>query len=361
MQPSGYKGTQRLQDGCKAAAKGQAATKGLRRGDEGATKGYEGTRMKYRRLGTWGLRLSEIGLGSWLTLNDQDQDRADALHRTAYEHGINFFDTADAYGGGTTETIVGRALAPFRRETYVLATKLFWPVRDWPFPGANDRGLSRKHIMTQCAGSLRRLGTDYIDLYQCHRYDDETPLAETCRAMNDVIDQGKVLHWGVSEWTANQIDAAVGICEEHGWHRPVSNQPLHNMLERHWEADVFPMCARHGLGIVTFSPLAEGLLTGKYLDGVPADSRAADEKLGQWIKPRMTEENTQRLRRLHDLASGMGVPMAQLALAWSLSRPPVTSTIIGASRPEQVVENAAASDLCLDEAVLERITLILGS
>jgi aryl-alcohol dehydrogenase-like predicted oxidoreductase len=316
--------------------------------------------MKYRHLGMWGIKLSEVGFGSWLTLNDGDQERADELHRVAYENGINFYDTANAYGGGDTEIVVGRSLAPFRRDTYVLATKLFWPLRDWPFPGANDRGLSRKHIFEQCESSLQKLQTDYLDLYQCHRYDDATPLIETCRAMSDLVDQGKTLYWGVSEWTADQIDEAVAICDDHGWHRPVSNQPLYNMLERHWEADVFPTCARLGLGIVNFSPLAEGVLTGKYLAGVPTDSRAADEKLGQFIRPRMTEDNEARVRKLHELAEGMGVPMSNLALAWCLRRPELTSTIIGASRPEQIVENCAASELELDDAVLDRISAILG-
>jgi aryl-alcohol dehydrogenase-like predicted oxidoreductase len=233
--------------------------------------------MKYRRLGMWGLQLSD-------------------------ENGINFFDTANAYGGGETETVVGRALAPFRRETYVLATKLFWPVKDWPFPGANDRGLNRKHVIEQCDVSLQRLGVEYIDLYQCHRYDENTPLPETCRAMSDLVDRGKVLYWGVSEWTAEQIAEAVEICDDHGWHQPVSNQPLYNMLERHWEAEVFPTCARLGLGIVNFSPLAEGVLTGKYLDGVPAGTRAADEKLSVWIKPRLTDDNAEKVRKLKTLA-----------------------------------------------------------
>ncbi len=316
--------------------------------------------MKYRRLGMWGIKLSEIGFGSWLTFNQKDQQLADSLHRTAYESGVNFFDTANAYGRGETEVIVGRALKPFRRDTFVLATKLFWPFQqDWPFPGANDRGLSRKHIFEQCHASLKRLDTDYLDLYQCHRFDEETPLPETCRAMNDIIDQGKALYWGVSEWNAEQIDEAVGICEEHGWHRPVSNQPLYNMLERHWEPEVFPMCERHGMGIVNFSPLCEGLLTGKYLEGVPEGSRAADEKLGQFISPRLTEENMARVKKLKELADGMGTSLAALALAWCLRRSELTSTIIGASKPEQIKENVQASELELDEEVRDRIDSIL--
>jgi aryl-alcohol dehydrogenase-like predicted oxidoreductase len=316
--------------------------------------------MEYRRVGMWGVRVSEVGFGSWLTFNDGDQARSDLLHRTAYECGINFYDTANAYGGGQAEIVVGRALSAYRRDTYVLATKLFWPVKDWPFPGANDRGLSRKHVFEQCHASLDRLGTDYIDLYQCHRYDEQTPAFETCRALNDLITQGKVLYWGVSEWTAAQIEDAVAICDEHGWHRPVSNQPLYNMLERRWEEDVFGVCRRHGMGIVNFSPLAEGALTGKYLEGIPPDSRAADEKLGQWIKPRLSDENLAVIRKLAEVAAGLSVPLSNLALAWCLHQEGVTSTIMGATRPEQVVENARASELKLDDVVLERISAILG-
>jgi aryl-alcohol dehydrogenase-like predicted oxidoreductase len=316
--------------------------------------------MKYRRLGMWGVKLSEIGFGSWLTLNRQDQDVADDLHRTAYENGINFFDTANVYGRGRTEALVGKALAPFRRDTYVLATKVYFPVaKDWPFPEANDRGLSRKHIFAQCHASLQRLGTDYIDLYQCHRYDENAPLLETCRAMNDLIVQGKVLYWGVSEWTAQQISDAVAVCDDNGWHRPAGSQPLYNMLERHREPD-FPECARLGLGIVNFSPLAEGILTGKYIDGVPGDSRAADAQAGEFIRPRLTDENLGRLRKLVAVAEGMEVPMSSLALAWCLRRTELTSCIVGASRREQVVENAAASALVLDDLLLDRVSAILG-
>ncbi len=317
--------------------------------------------MKYRRLGMGGLKLSEIGFGSWLTLNRNDQNLATALHRIAYERGINFFDTANVYGRGRTEVLVGAALAPFRRDTFVLATKVYWPFdKEWPFPGANDRGLGRKHVFEQCHASLKRLATDYIDLYQCHRFDENTPLAETCRVMNDLIEQGKVLFWGVSEWTAVQITEAVAIFDDHGWHRPASNQPLYNMLEWHWEAEVFPTCARLGLGIVNFSPLAEGVLTGKYNDGIPPDSRGAQAEAGEFIRPRLSDENLTRVRKLTEIADGLGVPLSNLALAWCLRRPEVTSCIIGATRREQIVENVKANDLLLDEDVLERISAILG-
>jgi aryl-alcohol dehydrogenase-like predicted oxidoreductase len=200
---------------------------------------------------------------------------------------------------------------------------------------------------------------EYIDLYQCHRYDEHTPLIESCRAMNDLIELGKVLYWGVSEWTAQHIDEAVRICREHDWHAPASNQPLFNMLERHWEAEVFPMCRKHGLGIVNFSPLAEGLLTGKYNKGVPKDSRAADEKAGQFIKPRMTDQNKAIVTELSALAGELGITMPQLALVWCLSKPELTSTIIGATKPQQIVENAKASEVVLDDVTLGRIEKIL--
>jgi len=316
--------------------------------------------MKYRRLGEHGITLSEVGFGSWLTSRAKDRERSIGLHRLAYENGVNFFDTANAYGGGETEEVVGEALKPFRRETYVLATKLYWPVPNWPFPGANDRGLGRKHVFEQCDVSLRRLGVEYLDLYQCHRYDEATPLAETCRAMSDLVERGKTLYWGVSEWTAEQIGEAASICEEQGWHGPASNQPLYNMLERHWEAEVFPTCARLGLGIVNFSPLAEGVLTGKYLDGVPEGSRGSDEKLGQWLRPRLSEENQAKVGKLKKLADGMGVPLSQLALAWCLRRPELTSVIVGATKEAQLLENVGASELVIEDEVADGLSAILG-
>jgi aryl-alcohol dehydrogenase-like predicted oxidoreductase len=318
--------------------------------------------MEYRRLGRWGVKLSELGFGSWLTLDDGDQERGDRLFQTAYENGINFFDTSNAYGRGETEMVVGRSLTPFRRDTYVLGTKAFWPFdRNWPFRGANDRGLSRKHLFEQCHASLRRLNTDYIDLYQCHRFDPETPLDETCGIMHDLINQGKVLYWGVSEWTADQIRDACDICTARGWHLPASNQPLYNMLERHWEAEVFPECERHGLGIVNFSPLCEGLLTGKYCGGVPPGSRGSDDKVGRFLLDRMSQENLQTVSLLGEVASDLGVPLPVLALRWCLRRNEITSTITGATSPEQILQNLAAVDLTLDPSTLSRIDDILHS
>lgn len=318
--------------------------------------------MKYRCLGQWGVKLSEIGFGSWLTIKSHGQETADILHKAAYESGINFFDTANVYGSGETEPMVGKALSPFRRDTFVLATKVYFPFqKDWPFPEANDRGLSRKHIFEQCEASLRRLNTDYIDLYQCHRYDENTPLIETCRAFNDLINQGKALYWGVSEWTAEQIEQAVELCNDNRWHPPVSNQPQYNMLQRQWEDDVFPTCAQHGLGIVCFSPLAEGLLTGKYNNGIPEGSRAADSAQNFFIQDKLNDENLSIIAKLAELADGMGVGLCALALAWCLRRPELTSTIVGASKTEQLAQNIKAVDLELDSEVLDRISSILGN
>jgi aryl-alcohol dehydrogenase-like predicted oxidoreductase len=316
--------------------------------------------VKYRHLGRSGLVVSEIGFGSWLTLDEGDLETATELHRTAYESGINFFDTANAYGSGETETVVGHALRPFRRETFVLATKAFWPYEpDWPFPTANDRGLSRKHLHQELEKSLTRLGVDYVDLYQCHRFDENTPLEETCRAMSDLVERGKTIYWGTSEWTGTQIQAAVSICEDAGWHRPISNQPIYNMLDRHWEKDTFPDTQRCGIGNVCFSPLAEGMLTGKYVDETPDGSRAGHEKKGKFLRARFTDPNIEKVRRMAVIAAELGVPMSTIALRWCLRRTEVSSCIVGASRPEQIVENTKAVDFEWDESIEVKIAAIL--
>jgi len=318
--------------------------------------------MKYRFVGRSGIQVSTISLGSWLTVDTHGQELSDELHRTAYENGVNFFDTADVYGNGSTEGMVGKSLEPFRRDTYVLATKVYFPVSAHPFPGINDRGLSRKHIFEKCHNSLKELKTDYIDLYQCHRYDDDTPLVETCRAMNDLIRQGKILYWGVSMWTADQIRHAAAICDDHDWVRPISNQPQYNMLQRGLEEEVMPTCYELGLGLVVFSPLAQGVLTGKYRKGErpPADSRAADERDGQWMTKVLTDANLDKVNRLKDLCSGLGISIAQLALAWCLRRKEMTSCIVGATKSSQLRENIGAGDIELDDEILDRIKMIFG-
>ena len=310
--------------------------------------------MEYRRLGSSGLKLSEIGLGSWLTYGvGVEAEVAKQCVATAYDLGVNFFDTANAYGRGAAEQVMGQALAGYRRESYVLATKVFYPMESGP----NDAGLSRKHVIEQCHASLRRLGTDYIDLFQCHRYDDDTPLDETLRALDDLVRQGKVLYVGVSEWSAGQIANALGIADEAGLDRIVSNQPEYSLLQRRIEAEIIPLCSREGVGQVVWSPLAQGVLTGKYAPGQapPAASRAASGRMGMFIRRWMTDEVLESVQRLRTVADEVGVTLAQLALAWVLREPAVASAIIGASRPSQLEENCAASGRQLGPDVLAAI------
>ncbi|GAC1332639.1 MAG: aldo/keto reductase family protein [Candidatus Dormibacteria bacterium] len=310
--------------------------------------------MEYRRLGRSGVKLSAIGLGSWLTYGNQvDRENSTACIRRALELGVNFFDTADIYHVGAGETELGVALEGVKRSDYVLATKVFWPMSD----NVNDRGLSRKHIMESCDKSLRRLKTDYIDLYQCHRYDADTPLDETLRALDDLVRQGKVLYTGISEWEAGQIRAATDHADEHGLDRIVSSQPQYNMLWRVIEKEVIPLCEEKGIGQVVWSPLAQGLLTGKYLPGepVPADSRGADERASGPIQGWLQDANLKAVQGLKPIAADAGISMAQLALAWVLRHPNVTSAIIGATRPAQVDENVKAAGVKLDAATLSAI------
>ena len=233
--------------------------------------------MNYRNLGRSGVKVSEVALGSWLTYGNATEDKTAAkCIKRAFDVGINFFDTANVYARGKAEKVVGKALREYQRDSYVLATKVFFPMGDGP----NDRGLSRKHIMEQCHLSLQRLGTDYIDLYQCHRYDDQTPLDETLRALDDLVTQGKVLYVGVSQWSAQNIQDALNLDEKWGYDRIVSNQPVYNAINRDLEKEVMPLCETEGIGQIVYSPLAQGVLTGKYLPGEPppSDSRAADPK-----------------------------------------------------------------------------------
>jgi aryl-alcohol dehydrogenase-like predicted oxidoreductase len=310
--------------------------------------------LDYRQLGRSGLRLSTIGLGSWLTYGNQvDRDRSIATVKRAFELGVIFFDTADIYARGAAETELGLALDGITRSDYVLATKTFWPMSDNP----NDRGLSRKHIIESCEKSLRRLRTDYVDLYQCHRYDEDTPLDETLRALDDLVDQGKVLHVGISEWKADQIKAAVDYQDAHDLDRLISSQPQYNMIWRVIEREVIPLCEKEGIGQVVWSPLAQGVLTGKYLPGapIPPDSRAADDRVGGYIQGYLRDDVLEAVQRLRPIAEGLGITMAQLALAWVLRQPNVTAAIIGATRPEQVEENVAAANVRLDQSTLAEI------
>jgi voltage-dependent potassium channel beta subunit len=314
--------------------------------------------VRYRQLGHAGVRVSTVGLGAWLTYGGTvEEDTATACIRRAYELDVNFFDNANAYGRGAAEEVMGQALASFRRDTYVLATKVFFPMGEGP----NDRGLGRKHVFEQCHASLRRLGVDYVDLYQCHRYDPDTPLAETCRVMDDLIRQGKVLYWGTSEWTADQIAHAVDLCHAEGWSAPVSNQPQYSALYRGIEKRVLPVSERFGIGNVVWSPLAQGILTGKYtsVDQLPEGSRAASPE-GQFMRAMFTQPVLDAVAAMRRLAERNGCTTGQLALAWCLRQPAVSSVIVGATRPEHVDENVAAADLDLDREVLDEVTRLLA-
>ncbi|MFI0349842.1 aldo/keto reductase family protein [Actinomadura sp. 9N407] len=316
--------------------------------------------MEFRNLGRSGLKISEISYGNWLTHGSQvEEDAARECVRAALDEGVTTFDTADVYAGTRAEEVLGRTLDGQRREGLEIFTKVYWPTG----PGPNDRGLSRKHIMESINGSLRRLRTDYVDLYQAHRFDYETPLEETLRAFDDLVRQGKVLYVGVSEWRADEIERALKIADEMGFDRIVSSQPQYSLLWRVIEEQIVPLCEREGVGQIVWSPIAQGVLSGKYLPGqpLPAGSRATDDKGGaDMIKRYLTDDLLTRVQELKPVAADLGLTMAQLAVAWVLQNPNVASAIVGASRPEQVRDNVKAAGVKLDADVLERIDGILG-
>ena len=313
--------------------------------------------MRYRNLGRWGVKVSAVGLGSWLTYGGSvAEDSARACIQRAYERGVTFFDTANVYARGRAEEIVGRAIAGFQRDSIVLATKVFFPMGDGP----NDRGLSRKHIMEQAHLSLKRLAVDYIDLYQCHRYDTTTPLEETCAAMNDLVHAGKILYWGVSEWNPDQIAGAVRLCRAMRWAEPVSNQPQYSALWRRIEQRVLPTCAEYGLGNVVWSPLAQGILTGKYasISALPPGSRAASPAAGM-MEDYFTQPVLDAVQSAKKIAEANGFTVGQLALAWCLRLADISAVIVGATRPEHVDENVKAADLRVDPSVLAQFDGVL--
>jgi aryl-alcohol dehydrogenase-like predicted oxidoreductase len=305
--------------------------------------------MRYRRLGSSDLEVSEISLGSWLTFGvGVERDKAKACVDRAFELDINFIDTANVYGRGAAEEFLGEALADRPRDSYVLATKLYFPMSD------TDRGLSRAQVEKQIDASLARLRVDYVDLYQSHRYDENTPLEETMQALTEVVRSGKARYLGFSEWTAEQIQAALDMP---GVEKFVSSQPQYSIIHRKPEEDVIPLCAANGISQIVFSPLAQGVLTGKYKVGQqpPQDSRAASEEMGWAMGRFLTDEVIGAVERLRPIADGLGITMSQLALAWVLREPNVASAIVGASRPSQVDDNAAASGIELDTATLAAI------
>jgi voltage-dependent potassium channel beta subunit len=311
-------------------------------------------------MGKTGLKLSAISLGAWVTFGDQIDDAvASELIHYAYDQGVNFFDNADIYASGHAERTMGKAIQDLPREGMVISSKVFWPT----MPGPNGRGLSRKHIIESCHASLKRLGVDYLDLYFCHRYDDETPLEEVVSVMDDLIHQGKVLYWGTSEWSAAQIARAHAIAGQQGKYPPLVEQPHYNMLvRRRVEAELAPAADDLGFGMVTWSPLRSGLLSGKYNDGLPEGARLTMEKY-EWLHGILTDESLATARQLGTIADDLGVSMAQLAIGWLLRLPQVSSVITGATKLDHLKDNLKALDVVdkLDVDVLEKIESVLGN
>jgi voltage-dependent potassium channel beta subunit len=316
--------------------------------------------MHYRRLGHSGLKVSEISLGSWVTFGSQvDEDVASDLLHAAYDAGINFFDNADMYSEGLSEEVMGRAIKDLPRQALVLSSKVFWPT----MPGPNGRGLSRKHITESIHATLKRMDTDYLDLYFCHRFDPDTPVDEVVYTMDTLIRQGKILYWGTSEWRAWQINEAVNVARIHHLAPPTMEQPQYNMFHRRRvEMELSPICREHGIGLTTWSPLYYGILTGKYNDGIPEGSRASLDSMA-WIRDRITPERVAIVRELSQVADDLHVSMAQLALAWLLRRKEVSSVITGATNIRQLQDNLDSAEAVerLSDDVLERIEQILGN
>jgi len=314
--------------------------------------------MKYRQLGSSDLQVSEISLGSWLTYGGGVEDAAArACVDAAFDAGINFIDTANVYALGAAESFLGGVLAGRPRDSYVLATKLYFPMDD----SGDNQGLSRVQVLKQIDESLRRLQTDHVDLYQCHRYDRSTPLEETMEALNEVVVSGKARYIGFSEWSPAQIQASLDLSREHGWAKFVSSQPQYSLLWREPEDEVIPLCEANGISQIVWSPLAQGALTGKYKPGAapPDGTRAAHARMGRMMGGWLDDDVLQRVLGLEPIAAGLGISMAGLALAWVLRGANIASAIVGASRPEQVHENASASGIELDAATLAAIDAIL--
>ena len=316
--------------------------------------------MEYRRLGSTGMYVSEISYGNWITHGSQvETESAIKCVREALNQGITTFDTADVYANTKAEVVLAKALKGVRRESYELFTKVYWPTG----PGKNDRGLSRKHIMESCHASLKRLNTDHIDLYQLHRFDFETPLEESLGALDDLVRQGKVMYVGFSEWTAEQIARGLKIQDQGGYNRFVSSQPQYSALWRVIEAEVVPLSQREGIGQIVWSPMAQGVLTGKYLPGkkAPAGSRATDKKSGAAMISRwMKDDVLEAVQLLKPIAESVDLSMSQLALAWVLQNPNISSAIMGATKPAQIKDNVKASGVKLPPEVMKAIDGAIG-
>lgn len=311
--------------------------------------------MPYRPLGRCGTKVSALGFGGWTTFGASVKDEAaiGAILKTAYEAGINFFDMADVYAMGEAERLMGRALKAFPRHTLVLSSKLHFPMSE----DVNDRGLSRKHIMESVDKSLARIGTDYLDIYFCHRFDENTPLEETCRAMDDLVHRGKILYWGTSRWTGGQLKETYRLCAERNLYPPQVEQPRYNLLGRDaFENEIRPEARRMGMGLVTYSPLASGFLSGKYDNGIPPGSRLAEH---EWIKKIVaTPENAEKVRAYKKLADTLRCTRSQLALAWTLAQEEVSSVITGATRLDQLKENLGALEVTIPQDILKQVEKI---
>jgi voltage-dependent potassium channel beta subunit len=310
--------------------------------------------MQYRRVGNSGLKVGAIALGGWITFEDLRQSGVREVVRAMLDQGGNFVDLADIYGRGAAEELLGNMMREFRRGDLVLSTKAYWPMSD----NINDRGLSRKHLVESLEASLHRLNTPYVDIYFCHRFDEETPIEEVVRAMDHLVRQGKTLYWGTSVWSSEQIQEAVRIARELGCHPPIVEQPSYSLADRHIEAEIIPAVARLGIGLTTWSPLAQGVLTGKYSDGIPRGSRA---DTNEWVRGQLRDRDIELARRLAPIAAGAGLTMPQLALAWILRRPEVSCAIIGATAREQVEENVKAAEITLTADVLAEIDKVLAA
>jgi len=315
--------------------------------------------MHYRRLGRSGIKVSEISLGAWVTFGNQisDQTALDLVH-AAYDQGVNFFDNADVYAKGKAEEVLGKAIADIARETLVISSKVFFPTMG----GVNGRGLSRKHITDSIHASLKRLGLDYLDIYYCHRYDPDTTVQEVVQTMDILVRQGKILYWGTSQWEPFHLIRAITFAKQNGLIPPMVEQPRYNLMNRERvEDDLAPICHEYGIGLTTFSPLNGGILSGKYNDGIPENSRAVLEDM-KWLQDRITPEVVAQVRQLTEIARDMGTTTAQLAIAWLLRRKEVSSVITGATRLEQLDENLVAAEFkdALTDDVLDTIESIFS-
>jgi voltage-dependent potassium channel beta subunit len=313
--------------------------------------------MQYRNIGRSGFKVSEISLGGWINFEQKiPEDEAQQIIKTAYDSGVNFYDVADIYGNGKAEVWFGKLLAQFPRQTLVISTKVRGPMSDDP----NDQGLSRKHIMESIDRSLRNLRTDYLDIYFCHYFDEDTPLLETARAMDDLIHQGKILYWATSNWHAGALNEVHALCEKHGLYPPQVEQPVYSMLARtHLEQEIGSVIEKTGMGVTSYSPLAMGMLTGKYDDGIPEGSRFETEVWS--IERYMNEESVEKVKKLRAVAHDLGMTRGQLALAWCLQNPLVSSIITGATKVKQIEDNVQASGRTLPDDVMQRIDQILQS